>query len=157
MNFPLVTKFAFSRYGDRSPLGFAGRLFAMTWVMTGLVIIAMTMSAITTSLTTITLESAPKLYGTKVTRTNRKGCCCCCCCVGVGVGGVGGGDPIIVEGETTAPFVIFLFYLFGEFFIIIYILFMEICCFSSVSIVRNNPIQGPHIACLDKTQLHIEI
>ena len=56
----------FFRYGDRAPLSHKGRSFAMLWTLTGLVIISLTMAMITTALTSITLQSKIKLYGSKV-------------------------------------------------------------------------------------------
>lgn len=53
-------------YGDRAPLSHKGRSFAMLWTLTGLVIISLTMAMITTALTSITLQSKIKLYGSKV-------------------------------------------------------------------------------------------
>ena len=41
-------------------------MFAVGWVLTGLVIISVTMGALTTALTTITEGSIPTIYGSKV-------------------------------------------------------------------------------------------
>ncbi|XP_028409023.1 uncharacterized protein LOC114531609 [Dendronephthya gigantea] len=53
-------------YGDRSPRGYAARVFAIVWVLVGLVIISITTGVITTSLTAITLSTDLRLYGAKV-------------------------------------------------------------------------------------------
>ena len=53
-------------YGDIAPVGVPGRLFAVIWILTGLVIIAIFTGVITTSLTVVALSSNVKLYGTKV-------------------------------------------------------------------------------------------
>ncbi|XP_068752556.1 protein sidekick-2-like isoform X2 [Montipora capricornis] len=53
-------------YGDRAPLSYKGRLFAVIWIYFGLVIIAVTMAMLTTALTTVTLKSATKIYGSKI-------------------------------------------------------------------------------------------
>ena len=57
---------SFLRYGDRSPRGYAARVFAIVWVLVGLVVISITTGVITTSLTAITLSTDVKLYGAKV-------------------------------------------------------------------------------------------
>ena len=53
-------------YGDIAPVGVPGRLFAVVWILTGLVIIAIFTGVITTSLTVVALSSNVKLYGTSV-------------------------------------------------------------------------------------------
>jgi len=53
-------------YGDIAPIGVPGRMFAIIWILTGLVIIAIFTSVITTSLTVVSLTSGKKLYGSKV-------------------------------------------------------------------------------------------
>ncbi|XP_022793852.1 uncharacterized protein LOC111332704 [Stylophora pistillata] len=53
-------------YGDRAPLSPRGRFFAIAWVLFGLVIISLTMAMIAAALTSITLKSEIKLYGSKV-------------------------------------------------------------------------------------------
>lgn len=54
-------------YGDRSPRSILARLFAMFWVLTGLVLTSILMSSITNALTTVTFDTKMiKLYGTKV-------------------------------------------------------------------------------------------
>ena len=55
-----------SSYGDRSPRGFVARIFAIVWVLVGLVITSIFTGVVTTSLTAITLSTDVKLYGTKV-------------------------------------------------------------------------------------------
>jgi len=57
--------FHFHRYGDRAPLSYKGRIFAIAWILFGLIVIAITMAMLTTALTTVTLKSEPKLYGSK--------------------------------------------------------------------------------------------
>ena len=56
-------------YGDRSPIGQLGRIFAVGWVLTGLVIIAITVAALTTALTEITAHRKTTIYGSKVAIT----------------------------------------------------------------------------------------
>ena len=56
-------------YGDRSPIGQLGRIFAVGWVLTGLVIIAITVAALTTALSEITAHSKTTIYGSKVATT----------------------------------------------------------------------------------------
>lgn len=53
-------------YGDRAPLSYNGRTFAVSWISFGLVVISITMAMITTALTTTTLKSTITIYGTKV-------------------------------------------------------------------------------------------
>ncbi|XP_068752749.1 uncharacterized protein [Montipora capricornis] len=53
-------------YGDRAPLSYRGRFFSVVWMYFGLVIIAVTMAMLTSSRTTDTLKSAPKIYGSKI-------------------------------------------------------------------------------------------
>eukprot|EP00794_Sanderia_malayensis_P018225 gene18225-20043_t len=53
-------------YGDIAPVGVPGRLFAIMWVLTGLVIISIFTGVITTALNVNTLTTDIKLYGTKV-------------------------------------------------------------------------------------------
>ncbi|KAL9958187.1 hypothetical protein ACROYT_G035165 [Oculina patagonica] len=53
-------------YGDRSPRGFVARIFAIVWVLVGLVITSIFTGVVTTSLTAITLSTDVKLYGTKI-------------------------------------------------------------------------------------------
>lgn len=53
-------------YGDRSPRGFLARIFAIVWVLIGLVITSIFTGVVTTSLTAITLNTDVKLYGTKI-------------------------------------------------------------------------------------------
>lgn len=54
------------RYGDRSPRGFVARIFAIIWVLVGLVITSIFTGVVTTSLTAITLSTDVKLYNTHV-------------------------------------------------------------------------------------------
>ncbi|XP_031573116.1 uncharacterized protein LOC116307107 isoform X2 [Actinia tenebrosa] len=53
-------------YGDRIPKSFAGRSFAVCWTLTGIVIISVATSSLTTTLTEITVKSEKRLYGAKV-------------------------------------------------------------------------------------------
>ena len=56
-----------SRYGDRSPQSIQARLFAVLWILTGLILTSILMGGITNALTTVTFASTSiKLYGTKV-------------------------------------------------------------------------------------------
>ena len=57
-------------YGDIAPVGVPGRVFAIFWILTGLVIIAIFTGVITTSLTVLTMENDVKLYGTKAGAIN---------------------------------------------------------------------------------------
>lgn len=58
------------RYGDRSPRSVGARLFAMFWVLAGLVLASILMGSITNALTTVTFSvKSIKLYGTKVFET----------------------------------------------------------------------------------------
>jgi len=65
LSLDLFVSFSFS-YGDRSPRGFVARIFAIAWVLVGLVITSIFTGVVTTSLTAITLSTDVKLYGTKV-------------------------------------------------------------------------------------------
>ncbi|XP_048586965.1 uncharacterized protein LOC5496379 isoform X2 [Nematostella vectensis] len=53
-------------YGDRAPISVAARLFGIAWTLTGLVIIAVLVGTISTSLTTRTIKAADRLYGTEI-------------------------------------------------------------------------------------------
>lgn len=53
-------------YGDRYPRSIGGRLFAVMWILVGMVIISIFTAALTTSLTTLSLETKVKLPGAKV-------------------------------------------------------------------------------------------
>ncbi|XP_048586559.1 uncharacterized protein LOC5521005 [Nematostella vectensis] len=53
-------------YGDRSPKTVGARLFAIIWTLYGLVLISFITSAITTSLTSVTMATEIMLYGTDV-------------------------------------------------------------------------------------------
>ena len=55
-----------SRYGDIAPVGIPGRLFAIMWVLTGLIIISIFTGVITTALTVSSLSTSMKLYGLSV-------------------------------------------------------------------------------------------
>ena len=56
----------FIRYGDKVPVGVCSRLFAVVWILTGLVTASILVGVIATSLTFNTLENDIILYGTKV-------------------------------------------------------------------------------------------
>ena len=62
----IILCYLFFSYGDRSPRGFVARIFAIIWVLIGLVITSIFTGVVTTSLTAITLSTDVKLYGTKV-------------------------------------------------------------------------------------------
>ncbi|XP_031565849.1 uncharacterized protein LOC116301000 [Actinia tenebrosa] len=53
-------------YGDRSPRGYFARIFAIIWVLVGIVITSIFTGVVTTSLTAITLSTETSLYGTTV-------------------------------------------------------------------------------------------
>ncbi|XP_066921300.1 uncharacterized protein [Clytia hemisphaerica] len=57
-------------YGDKAPRSFSARLFGVFWILVGLVIISTFTATITTVLTTTTLTSETKLYGTRVGALN---------------------------------------------------------------------------------------
>ena len=56
----------FFRYGDRVPMGFWSRLFAVVWILTGLVMASVLIGVLATSLTFHTIGKDVILYGTKV-------------------------------------------------------------------------------------------
>ena len=56
----------FQSYGDKSPRSIPARLFAVVWITVGLVILAMFMGIVTTSLTASNLEGISNLYGQEV-------------------------------------------------------------------------------------------
>ena len=56
-------------YGDRYPRSMGGRLFAVMWILVGMVIISIFTAALTSSLTTLSLETQVKLPGAKVSRS----------------------------------------------------------------------------------------
>ncbi|KAK3736640.1 hypothetical protein QZH41_017028 [Actinostola sp. cb2023] len=53
-------------YGDRSPRGYLARIFAIIWVLVGIVITSIFTGVVTTSLTAITLSTDTPLYGTSI-------------------------------------------------------------------------------------------
>ena len=53
-------------YGDKVPKSVLGRLFAVVWINVGLVILAVFMGIITTSLTSSSMENVSNLYGLPV-------------------------------------------------------------------------------------------
>jgi len=60
-------------YGDIAPVGIPGRIFAIMWVLTGLIIISIFTGVITTALTVSSLSTSLKLYGTSVGALNDSG------------------------------------------------------------------------------------
>lgn len=58
--------FLFVRYGDRVPRAIHSKLFGIVWITCGLIIIALVMSFITTSLTMDIIKSDIPVYGSKV-------------------------------------------------------------------------------------------
>ena len=54
------------RYGDIAPRSVPGRIIAIVWTIVGLVVWGITSGALTSSITTKTLPTNFKLYGTKV-------------------------------------------------------------------------------------------
>ena len=54
------------RYGDVTPKTILGRLFTIIWISAGLVILAMYMGVVTTSLTATRLEGTQHFYGITV-------------------------------------------------------------------------------------------
>ena len=55
-----------SSYGDIAPVGLPGRIFAIFWSLSGLIIIGIFTGVIATSLTVVSMETNVKLYGAKV-------------------------------------------------------------------------------------------
>ncbi|XP_028403035.1 uncharacterized protein LOC114525803 isoform X3 [Dendronephthya gigantea] len=53
-------------YGDRSPVTVPGRLFALAWILMGLVIISIVTGGIVTSITSVLVVQEDKIYGAKV-------------------------------------------------------------------------------------------
>ena len=54
------------RYGDRAPKSIIWRIFGIMWTLTGLVIVSILIGAMTSSLTSVTVERDVMLYGTEV-------------------------------------------------------------------------------------------
>ena len=54
------------RYGDKVPVGVCARLFAVVWIITGLVMASILVGVLATSLTFSTLDNEIILYGTEV-------------------------------------------------------------------------------------------
>ena len=65
-SFVTLALLVFCRYGDRVPRGIHSKLFGIVWITCGLVIIALVMSFITTSLTMDIIKSDIPVYGSKV-------------------------------------------------------------------------------------------
>ena len=59
----------FLSYGDIAPVSVPARIFAIAWILTGLVIVAIFTSVLSATLTVTVLSSEVKLYGSKV-KTN---------------------------------------------------------------------------------------
>ena len=58
----------FIRYGDKVPKSVVARLFAVVWILFGLVIMAIFMASITTALTAASIEPDKSLANKKVKR-----------------------------------------------------------------------------------------
>ena len=55
------------RYGDKTPVTYVGRLFAVSWILSGVVIVSIVTSTIATSLTSyVVLGTDIPVYGSKV-------------------------------------------------------------------------------------------
>ena len=57
---------ALCRYGDKVPAGVCSRLFAVTWIVTGLVMASLLIGVMASSLTFQTIDKEIMLYGTEV-------------------------------------------------------------------------------------------
>lgn len=58
--------FFFLSYGDKVPRSVGGRLFGVVWINVGLVILAIYMGIVTSSLSTNSLEQVNNIYGMPV-------------------------------------------------------------------------------------------
>ena len=58
--------FCFHSYGDRCPQSFGGRLFAVLWILVGICVCSIFTASLTSSLTTLSMETKLKLPGAKV-------------------------------------------------------------------------------------------
>lgn len=58
--------FLFLSYGDKVPRSVGGRLFGVVWINVGLVILAIYMGIVTSSLSTNSLEQVNNIYGMPV-------------------------------------------------------------------------------------------
>ena len=56
-----------TRYGDRVPISHVGQLFGVIWILMGIMMVSMFIGVVTTSLTSVSLETVTILYGTRVT------------------------------------------------------------------------------------------
>ena len=63
--FEMYTCFCF-RYGDVTPRSVPGRIIAMIWTLIGLVLVGILTGALTSTVTTLTIPPAAKLYDTNV-------------------------------------------------------------------------------------------
>jgi hypothetical protein len=62
----MMCVFSVSRYGDRIPKAIHSKAFCIIWITCGLVIVALFMSFITTTLTTEIIGKEKMIYGSKV-------------------------------------------------------------------------------------------
>lgn len=62
------------RYGDITPRSVPGRIIATVWTLIGLILVGILTGALTSTVTTLTIKQAAKLYDTKV----RYWCLCHC-------------------------------------------------------------------------------
>ena len=70
--FLLISSFS---YGDKTARTFIGRVFAVIWILVGLVICSMLIGAIGSAFTSITVVSPPvatMLYGARVSANKKK-------------------------------------------------------------------------------------
>lgn len=58
----------FFRYGDKVPRSVGGRLFSVVWINVGLVILAIYMGIVTSSLSSNSIEQVNNIYGMPVCR-----------------------------------------------------------------------------------------
>ena len=62
----LTKKTLFVRYGDLVPRGSGPRLFAIVWILVGMINLAIFTGALTTAITATQVYSDPSLYGVEV-------------------------------------------------------------------------------------------
>ena len=60
----------FYSYGDRRPVTFPGKLFAILWIIVGYVIITLLTSYMVSSITLVLVKERTTIYGAKVSITN---------------------------------------------------------------------------------------
>ena len=63
---PSEDTFPCFRYGDRCPQSVGGRLFAVFWILVGICVCSVFTASLTTSLTTLSLETKISLPGARV-------------------------------------------------------------------------------------------